>query len=216
MTGVARRVLIFDLDGTLAETRLDIAAAANHALRSVGLAEIPVARITTFVGEGAGKLIERCLGERQELFAPAMAFWPSHYEAHLLDTTVLYEGVAATLARLPGPLAVLSNKPSGMTRTILDGLGIARLFAEVLGGDSLPVKKPDPAGIAHLIRATGARSAVLIGDTPVDVATALAAEIPCWGAAYGFAGRAALEQAGAHAIFGRFEEVAFLRDRLTD
>ncbi|MEK7469344.1 MAG: HAD-IA family hydrolase [Planctomycetota bacterium] len=210
------RVLIFDLDGTLAETRLDIAAAANHALRTVGLAEMPVARITTFVGEGAGKLIERCLGARQDLFAPAMAAWTAHYEIHLLDTSVLYEGVAATLARLPAPLAVLSNKPAGMTKTILDGLGIARYFAEALGGDSLPVKKPDPAGIMHLTRSTGAQTAVLIGDTPIDVGTARAAGIPCWGAAYGFAGRAALAYAGADAIFERFEDVAAMADLLTD
>ncbi|KAF0246592.1 MAG: phosphoglycolate [Planctomycetota bacterium] len=205
--GPGMRVLIFDLDGTLAETRLDIAAAANHALRVVGLAEIAVDRITTFVGEGAARLIERCLGARRDLFAPAMAAWTAHYEAHLLDTTILYEGVAATLARLSVPLAVLSNKPKAMTHAILEGLGIARHFAASLGGDSLPSKKPDPSGVREILRRTGAARAVLIGDTPVDVETARAAQIPCWGAAYGFAGRAALEMAGADSVFDRFEEI---------
>lgn len=207
--GVAR-VLIFDLDGTLAETRADIATAANFALRSVGLAELPVARITTYVGEGAGKLIERCLGPRQELFDAALAAWTGHYSAHLLDASHLYEGVAETLARLPAPLAVLSNKPEGMTRTILDGLGIARFFAAALGGDSLPVKKPDPAGIAHILRATSCSSAVLVGDTRIDLETARAARIPCWLASYGFSGRDELLGAGAPVIFDRFGDIASL------
>ncbi len=204
------RVLIFDLDGTLAETRADIASAANFALRAVGLGELPVARITTYVGEGAGKLIERCLGPRQDLFDAALAAWTAHYSGHLLDESRLYEGVAETLARLPAPLAVLSNKPASMTRTILDGLGIARYFAHALGGDSLPVKKPDPAGIAHLLRATGCSSAVLVGDTLVDLSTARAARIPCWLASYGFSGRASLAAAGAPVIFDRFADVASL------
>lgn len=204
------RVLIFDLDGTLAETRADIAAAANVALRAVGLPELPVARITTFVGEGAAKLIERCVGTRQELFAPALEAWTRHYERHLLDETRLYEGVAGTLDRLPGPLAVLSNKPEAMSRAILEGLGIAGRFAAIVGGDSLPVKKPDPAGVAHLLRATAASSAVLVGDTRIDLETARAARIPCWLAAYGFCGREDLLAAGASTVFERFPDVAAL------
>lgn len=204
------RVLVFDLDGTLAETRADIATAANFAMRSVGLAELPVARITTYVGEGAGKLIERCLGARQDLFDRALAAWTQHYSAHLLDHSHLYEGVPETLARLPAPLAVLSNKPEGMTRSILEGLGIARFFTAALGGDSLPVKKPDPAGIAHILRATSCSSAVLVGDTRVDLETARSARIPCWTAAYGFSGKEELRAAGAEVIFDSFREIEAL------
>lgn len=207
-----RIALLFDLDGTLAETRSDIAAAANHALRAVGLKALPEETISTYVGEGASKLIERCVGARQDLHGEALAAWTAYYGEHLLDTSRLYDGVAATLARLPGPLAVISNKPEGMSRRILDGLGIAGRFEGVVGGDTLPVKKPDPAGIRYLCDRLGADRAVLVGDSLVDLATARAAGVPFWGAAYGFLGRAALAEAGAGVLFERFEEVERLRE----
>lgn len=182
-------------------------------MKAVGAPELPETLITTFVGEGAAKLIERCLGARQERHADAMTAWRAHYAAHLLDTTQLYDGVAATLARLREPLAVLSNKPEGMSRAILEGLGIARRFVAILGGDSLPEKKPHPAGIDALRQMTGASAAVLVGDSRIDVETAKAARIPCWAAAYGFTGREGLAAAGADEIFDAFPEVEGLAAR---
>jgi phosphoglycolate phosphatase len=207
-----RLVLIFDLDGTLAETREDIAASANHALSTVGLPPLPVATITGFVGEGAPRLIERCLGPRQDLFDPALAAWRAHYAEHLLDATRLYPGVADTLKALPAPLAVLTNKPEGMSRRILDGLGVAGRFEAVVGGDTLPVKKPSPDGVRHIMEATRSGGAVLVGDSAIDLATAKSARVPFWGASYGFGGRG--ELAGADAVVERFEDVLGLRRRL--
>ncbi|NUN47439.1 MAG: HAD-IA family hydrolase [Candidatus Brocadiae bacterium] len=203
--------LIFDLDGTLADTRADIAASANAALRAVGLEPIPAERITGFIGDGASVLMERCVAGRRELHGAALAAWAAHYGEHLLDTTVLYPGVEATLAALPGPLAVLTNKPEGMARRMLAALGLAGRFQAVIGGDTLPVKKPDPAGVTRILEATGAPRGVLIGDSTVDLATARAAGIPFWGAGWGFSGAAALREAGAEVIVERFEGIAELR-----
>jgi len=209
-----RVALIFDLDGTLAETRHDIAASANAALTAVGLPAIPEDVVTTYVGEGASKLIERCVGARRDLHAAALAAWTEHYARNLLVTTRLYEGVAETLDTLPGPLAVLSNKPEGMSRAILQGLGILARFDAVLGGDSLPVKKPDPAGIRTILGTLKAERAVLIGDSLIDLETARAADVPLWAAAYGFLGEETLVRAGAKTVFHAFREIVALRREL--
>jgi phosphoglycolate phosphatase len=200
--------LVFDLDGTLAETRHDIAASANHALRSVGLDPIPEDVVTSHVGEGAARLIEKCLGPRQELFRRCFDAWAIHYNRHLLDSTRLFPGAAEALAELPGPLAVLSNKPEGMSRRILDGLGVAGRFALIAGGDTFPSKKPDPVGYRTVLKKVGCARGILIGDSRIDAETARAADSTFWGVTWGFGGgREALVAAGAAEVFDSFGEI---------
>jgi len=138
------RLLVFDLDGTLVDSSRDIAAAANEALGRVapGAPEIPLDSILAYVGEGARRLVERCL-QHAKLDLSADDVLPAYLECYagrLLDTTYVYPGVREALDALEGTtLAVLTNKPGDFSRTILDGLGVARLFARIWGaGDVTP------------------------------------------------------------------------------
>ena len=181
----------FDLDGTLADTRADLAAATNHVLRSFGLPEIPPRSVYALVGEGARRLVERALGpDRADWIDEGVGRFLDYYGAHLLDATTLYPGVADALDALAADgvvLTVLSNKPEGMSRAVLGGLGVIGRFRAILGGDSLPTRKPDPAGLESLRRLTGTpRDAMLlVGDSVVDVATAANACTDFCGVAWG-------------------------------
>jgi phosphoglycolate phosphatase len=181
----------FDLDGTLADTRADLAAATNHVLRSFGLPEIPPRSVYALVGEGARRLVERALGPAHaDSVDEGVRRFLDYYAAHLLDATTLYPGVADALDALADAgvvLSVLSNKPEGLSCTLLDGLGVAGRFRAVVGGDSLPTRKPDPAGLASLARltATPLEAMLLVGDSLVDVATAANAGSAFCGVAWG-------------------------------
>ena len=181
----------FDLDGTVIDSRADLAAATNHVLRSFGRAEIPPRAVYDLVGEGARRLVERALGEANDAQVDeGVRRFLDYYGQHLLDATVLYPGIADALdvlSRAGVALTVLSNKPEAYGRTILDGLGVLGRFQAIVGGDSLPTRKPDPAGVDHLTRLTGATRArtLLVGDSPVDVATAENAGIDFCGVAWG-------------------------------
>jgi phosphoglycolate phosphatase len=169
------RLAIFDLDGTLVDSRLDLCLAVNHALRVVGLPERSLEEVSSFVGEGAARLVERAVEPRGDLFEPALAAWWEHYEAHLLDHTVLYPGVAALLAEAPFALAVHTNKPGRLARDLLAGLGVLARFSAVVGGDEA-ARKPDPQGTRGLLERLGVRAeeAAFVGDSLVDLATARA------------------------------------------
>ncbi len=170
--------LVFDLDGTLIDSRRDITTAINRMRGELGLPPIPLAAVVTMVGEGARLLVERALGPG---FPPdqvdaALARYLRHYEEVCLDETAAYPGVEEMLVALAGryPLALLSNKGEALSRKILDGLGLSRFFAEILGGDSLPTRKPDPAGLRVLAERLGFPLArlLLVGDTWIDAETA--------------------------------------------
>src|SRR5436190_13550418 len=190
-TRVAYEHVVFDLDGTLIDSRADLAAAVNHVLRTLGVPEIAATTLTGYVGEGARVLIERALGPaHQDVAARALEPFMARYGAHLLDATRPYAGIPEALAVLAGrgvALSVLTNKPVAMSRAILEGLGLASHFTAVLGGDSLAVKKPDPAGIEHLRRITRTPSErmLLVGDSTIDVRTARAGNIAFCGVSWG-------------------------------
>lgn len=169
---------IFDLDGTLIDSRLDLCLSVNHALRTVGLPRRDVDEIATFIGEGAARLVERAVSPRLDLLEPALAAWWKHYQAHLLDHTVLFPGIAQLLSDAPFRLAVQTNKPGAMARQILAGLGVLDRFVEVVGGDEVP-RKPDPAGIRGILarQAVDPRLAVLVGDSLIDLETARAVPV---------------------------------------
>jgi phosphoglycolate phosphatase len=170
--------LAFDLDGTLIDSRRDITTAVNRTRAELGLQPIPLEAVVTMVGEGARLLVERALGPA---FSPqqvdaAFARYLGHYEEVCLDETRAYPGIEEMLATLSGryPLALLSNKGEALSRKVLDGLGLARHFREILGGDSLPTRKPDPTGLWVLAGRLGVPvdRLLLVGDTWIDAETA--------------------------------------------
>ena len=182
----------FDLDGTVIDSRADLAAATNAVLRSFGRAQIAPGSVHALVGEGARRLVERAM---PDVGAPTVdegvRRFLAYYDDHLLDATTLYPGVGPLLARLGDAglaLTVLTNKPEGLSRRVLDGLGVSARFRAVVGGDSLPTRKPDPAGLARLCRSTGTtpERTLLVGDSSVDVATAAHAGAGFCGAGWGF------------------------------
>jgi phosphoglycolate phosphatase len=184
------RVLIFDLDGTLIDSGVDLALSVNATLKEYGRSPLPHDQIFGYVGQGAPRLIERALGQgatRHEC-EQALAFFLSYYREHMLDNTVTYPGVREGLAVLEGmPMAVLTNKPVRFSRQILEGLGLASYFRYIYGGNSFETKKPDPSGMGVLLRDFGAspKQAMLVGDSEVDVQTARNAGTWCCCVTYG-------------------------------
>jgi phosphoglycolate phosphatase len=182
-----------DLDGTLVDSRADLAAAVNHVLRTFRLPELPAATLQGYVGEGARALVGRALGaDRGALLDEALARFLARYGEHLLDETRPYPGVVEALdvLRAAGArLSILTNKPVALSRRIVAGLGLASRFVAVVGGDSLPTRKPHPAGLDHLRATTGTVPArmLLVGDSDIDVATARAAGVAFCGVAWGLA-----------------------------
>lgn len=204
--------LIFDLDGTLADTVPDIAASMAHAMAAYGLAVPSPVEVRTAVGAGVTRLVERLVRDASKRKAVQSAFL-EHYDRHLLDHTELYPEVASTLATLDEvAMAVVTNKPEGFSRRILEGLGIARHFRALYGGDSLPVRKPDPAALAPALAALGGTRPLLVGDSGIDVETARAAGIPCAAVTYGYHKPGELD--GAQYVIDHFAELlAIVRAR---
>jgi phosphoglycolate phosphatase len=171
------RALVFDLDGTLIDSKRDLVQSVNATLREIGRAELPEDLVASYVGAGAAVLISRALGgapESAELQS-ALNFFLAHYEKHKLDFTKAYPGVRETLGELRGvPMAVLTNKPVKISVQILEGLGLAKFFKIIYGGNSFATKKPDPLGANTILGELGiaARHAAMVGDSEVDVQTA--------------------------------------------
>lgn len=169
-------LMMFDFDGTLADTGEDIAASVNHALTALGLGSLPVDVILGFVGDGLRILMERALGadDRAKL-EEAMKFFLCHYEKHLLDHTRLYPAAEEMLNHFHSKKKViLTNKRYYLTMAIAKGLKIDRRFLEIVGSDSTPFQKPDGRVVAYLLEKYGVapQKAVLIGDSANDVAAA--------------------------------------------
>jgi len=185
-------LLVFDLDGTLVDSARDLASATNAALARVapGRRPIPQGVVRSFVGEGARLLIERSLRHMGLDLSPddVLPVFFECYGEHLLDTTVLFPGVAEALDALSGrTLAVLTNKPGTFSRRILDGLGVAPRFARIWGAGDVPERKPDPAGLLRLVEELGAPTATtwMIGDSAVDARPARAAGVRMAGVTWG-------------------------------
>jgi phosphoglycolate phosphatase len=186
-------LLIFDLDGTLVDSRLDLANAVNATRSHMGMTPLANARVYTYVGNGAPVLIRRALGEgaSEAEVQEALEFFLEYYSEHDLDNTTLYPGVKESLDRLRDAgkrMAVLTNKPVRMTRSIVEGLGIRGHFFQVYGGNSFDQKKPHPMGVEALMReaAVDRAGTMMVGDSSVDVLTARNAGIACCGVTYGF------------------------------
>jgi phosphoglycolate phosphatase len=185
------RALIFDLDGTLIDSKLDLALAVNAALGEMGRAELPHETIFSYVGQGAPNLIARALGEgaTEEECLRGLEFFIKYYSVHKLDHTSVYPGVRETLDTLKDmPMAILTNKPVGASRGIVEGLGLTGHFQFIYGGNSFERKKPDPMGVENIMREFGAAPAqvMFVGDSEIDVLTARNAGTWVCGVTYGF------------------------------
>jgi phosphoglycolate phosphatase len=171
------KALVFDLDGTLIESKRDLVQSVNATLRQTGRAELPEDLVASYVGSGAPVLIRRALGGNPmpEELQIALQFFLAHYEEHKLDFTQAYPGVRNTLEQLRQvPMAVLTNKPVNISVRILEGLGLAEFFRAIYGGNSFATKKPDPLGANTILGELGipGTDAVMVGDSEVDVQTA--------------------------------------------
>ena len=198
------QLVIFDLDGTLIDSRLDLVHSVNAALRHIERPELPDEVIASYVGDGAPILIQRALGGEasdEKLVRKGLEFFLSYYREHKLDHTTVYPGIRETLAQIrgsrngtPRKLAVLTNKPVHPSRAIVDALGLGQFFMQVYGGNSFVTKKPDPEGARKLLEENGLKpeQAAIVGDSHVDVRTGRNAGLWTVGVTYGFA-RATLE-----------------------
>jgi len=185
-------LVLFDLDGTLCDTRADITASTNHVRRSFGLEPLEPREVERLVGHGARVLVERALGpERREIHDEGERRLLAHYAAHCLDETRAYPGLVALIDRL-SPLgvrfAVVTNKVIRLTTKILAGLDLSSRLAAVVGGDTFAERKPHPRGVEHVLEEVGIERAraLMVGDSAIDVDTARAARIAACGVLWGF------------------------------
>jgi len=193
------KLVIFDLDGTLIDSRLDLVHSVNAALRHIGRPALPDDVIASYVGDGAPILIQRALGGEavdQALIRKGLEFFLSYYREHKLDHTTVYPGIVESLRAIQGSsngtprkMAVLSNKPVNPSRAIVEALGLGQFFSQVYGGNSFATKKPDPEGARKLLEESGVRpeQTAIVGDSHVDVRTGRNAGLWTVGVTYGFA-----------------------------
>jgi phosphoglycolate phosphatase len=213
-------VVAFDLDGTLADTALDLAAALNHSLAALGRAGVPPESVRNLIGHGARALLRRGLavsGEApEELVERGFPVFLDFYGAHICDSTNLYPQAGRALDELRtagAALALCTNKPEALTLKLLDSLGWAGRFDGVVGGDTLRVRKPDPAPLLEAVARAGGGRAVFVGDSITDAETARAAGLPFVAVSFGFSDRPVAEL-GADAVIDSFGELAGALARL--
>ena len=185
------RAFVFDLDGTLIDSKMDLVHSVNAMLRKTGRAEQPAELVASYVGHGAPQLIASVLGPaaNEKQHQEALKIFLAYYQEHKLDLTRPYPGVREGLRALAGyPMAVLSNKPARLTVEILEGLELSKFFRGVYGGDSFDKKKPDPSGVLAILKELGAApwESAMVGDSDVDMQTARNAGMVAVGVSYGF------------------------------
>jgi phosphoglycolate phosphatase len=178
--GHLHRLIVFDLDGTLIDSRQDLTDSANALIRERGGLPLPPEEVASMIGEGAAVLVRRALGAAGlEVDAASLSRFLELYDERLLLTTRAYSGMESVLDTLArrAALAVLTNKPIKPTHTLLGALGLARFFAAVIGGDGPFPRKPDPTSLRHLMQLHGVTGSdtVLVGDSRIDLETARAA-----------------------------------------
>jgi phosphoglycolate phosphatase len=210
-------LFLFDLDGTLIDSKADITLALNFVLARMKLPQLEESLIADFVGEGVQKLVERSLRAATghepegETVQKGMDLFREEYEVHLLDRTCLFPHVKEGLDRLPwAKFAVVSNKPEKFSRRILEGLGVGNRFCIILGGDSTPKRKPDPESLylAMDVCKTPASETAMVGDSPVDIQAGKAAGVTTCGVLGGFRAKRELEAAGCDLIIQNLIELA--------
>lgn len=217
------QLVIFDLDGTLIDSRLDLVHSVNAALRHIERPELPDHVIASYVGDGAPILIQRALGAEASdnaLVRKGLEFFLSYYREHKLDHTTVYPGIPQALATvrtsgngLARTLAILTNKPVIPSRAIIDALGLGQFFSQVYGGNSFGTKKPDPEGARKLLQEYRVmpEQTAIVGDSHVDVQTGRNAGLWTIGVTYGFAPHT-LEEQSADVLVDNTAELASIFD----
>jgi len=192
------KLVIFDLDGTLIDSRLDLVHSVNAALRHIQRPELPDDVIASYVGDGAPVLIQRALGGEavdEAIVRKGLEFFLTYYREHKLDHTTVYPGIQEALASIQGSangmprkMAVLTNKPVNPSRAIVEALGMSSYFSQVYGGNSFSTKKPDPEGALRLVSEAGVHpdQAAIVGDSHVDIRTGRNAGLWTVAVTYGF------------------------------
>jgi phosphoglycolate phosphatase len=213
-------VVVFDLDGTLADTAPDLAAALNHSLAALGRPAIPPGEVRHLIGHGARALLRRGLaasGEATEdLVELGFPIFLEYYGQHICEGTTLFPGIADALddiERAGAAVALCTNKAEALTLKLLAALGWEDRFAVVVGGDTLPVRKPDPAPLFEAIARAGGGRAAFVGDSITDADTARAAGVPFVAVSFGFSDRP-VEALGADAVIDRYGELTAALERL--
>jgi len=208
-----RRVdlLIFDLDGTLADTRADLTAAVNHALEKLALPPLSMEQVCRYVGDGLENLLSRALGlQHGDLVDNAVRLFRDYYGLHLLDRTRLYSGVRETLEHFRGKRkAIVTNKPLAFSERILAGLQIESHFEVVLGGDSTVQRKPHPEPALKVLTLVGVdpRLAAMVGDSPADIEMARQAGLYSVGVTYGLRSVEEVRAAGPDLLLASLPEL---------
>ena len=184
------KLIIFDLDGTLVNSSIDITHALNYAVEPYGLEKLTVERTISLVGEGVTRLIEKLLGEsRADLRGVVLERFLEHYSQHLTDFTVPYPGVTETLRKLGNyRMAVISNKRADLSKRLLENLGLAGFFEIIWGSDSVPEKKPSPVPVLEMLKKVSCRSdeAVIVSDSNYDIEAGKAAGVRTVAVSYGY------------------------------
>jgi len=210
-------LIVFDLDGTLVDSKQDLAMSVNAMRREMGLPSLSLDLIASYVGHGVTLLVRRALGDlaSDENVEKGTAFFLAYYREHMLDHTLPYPGVVEALADLgTRKLAVLTNKPVNFSRDMLTRLGLASRFAFIYGGNSFPEKKPNPAGLQRLMTDLEVQPAqtLMVGDSDTDVLTGKNGGTWTCGVAYGF-GAHTLELAPPDVVIADLRELPELLDR---
>jgi len=212
-------LLIFDLDGTLIDSKLDLVHSVNAARRLMNLDPISEELVSSYVGNGAPVLMRRALGPEasDDDVQRALRFFLDYYREHMLDHTRLYPGVREALDRMLAggqKMAVLTNKPVRFSKAIVDGLGLGSHFFQVYGGNSFEQKKPDPVGIERLMEESGVARGrtIMVGDSGVDVRTARNAGVKACGVSWGFQPEGFVEDPPDLVVGDLGELVEYLRE----
>jgi phosphoglycolate phosphatase len=210
-------LFLFDLDGTLIDSKADITCTLNLVLARMKVPQLPESLVAGFVGEGMQKLIERSLraangrDPESNQVQQAIALFQEEYEIHLLDRTHLFPLVEEGLDCLPwARFAVVSNKPERFSRRILEGLGVANRFCVILGGDSTQKPKPDPEALYRAMDSckAAASETAMVGDSPVDIQAGKSAGVTTCGVLGGFRPQEELEASGCDLIIRNLLELA--------
>ncbi len=206
-----KRLIIYDLDGTLVDTREDIACAANDMLKKLGGSPLTTAAVAAFVGKGLHALIRGCLKtEDPKKIEQGSKIYRAYYAEHMLDHSKLYPGAVEFLEYFKlRKQAVITNKPNPYSREILEALGIARYFIEIVAGDSDYPKKPDPAAVLSVMKRekVNPSSTLFVGDSAIDIETARNAGISAAVVTHGFSHRDELQSKRPDALVKDFFEL---------
>jgi phosphoglycolate phosphatase len=220
MTNFPFDVVVFDLDGTLADTAPDLTASLNHALGELGRPPIPAEDVRHMVGHGVRALLHKGLaatgGVDEALVDRGVPIFIDYYHAHIADGSRPFDGVETALTELDARgvrLAICTNKLEGLAGQLVAALGWGDRFVTIVGGDTLPQRKPDPAPVHAAIARAGGGRAAFVGDSISDTDAARAAGIPCVALTFGFSDRPA-EELGASALIDHFDDLIPTLERL--